>query len=199
MATLAAPLILASGSPRRREILETLRLPFTVRRSDADETRGEGESPLDFVRRAAADKAAEVAAAVTGEPAPFVLGADTEVVVDGETLGKPADDQQARKMIARLADRWHEVATGMAVVRGRAVLAVDCVVTRVRFRALTDREVDGYVASGEGRDKAGAYAVQGLGSGLVVAIEGSYHNVVGLPAVETLELLREAGALEAWP
>lgn len=199
-AELSAPLVLASASPRRREILDTLGIPFRVQPSEVDETREPGEAALDFVRRAARMKAQDVAARLGEPPAPFVLGADTVVIVDGEALGKPADDREARKVIARLAGRWHEVATALAVARGGGeVLADACVLTRVRFRSLAAEEMDGYVASGEGRDKAGAYAVQGLGSGLVAAIEGSYHNVVGLPAVETLEVLREAGALGRWP
>ncbi len=193
-----APLVLASASPRRREILATLGLSFRVVPSGADESRRGGEDALGWVRRAARDKAEEVSARVTG-PA-FVLGADTVVVVDGEPLGKPADDGEGRVMLRRLSGRWHEVATALAVARaGQGVEDEETVVTRVRFRELSDAEIDGYVASGEGRDKAGGYAVQGLGSGLVAEIGGSYHNVVGLPAAEVLLLLRRAGALEAWP
>jgi septum formation protein len=122
------------------------------------------------------------------------------VVVDGEPLGKPADDVDARRMIERLSGRWHEVATAVVVARaGEGVLDERTVVTGVRFRAVDPREVEGYVASGEGRDKAGAYAVQGLGSALVTEIRGSYLNVVGLPAAETLLALRSVGAVEAWP
>lgn len=200
MPKLSAPLVLASASPRRREILATLGFELTVQPSGADEIREPGEPALDFARRAAGLKARDVAARRREEPSPFVLGADTVVVVDGEPLGKPADDAEARDMIETLAGRWHEVVTGLAVARGGGDLLGDgCVVTRVRFRDLLAEEMDGYVASGEGRDKAGAYAVQGLGSGLVAAVEGSYHNVVGLPAVETLALLRRVGALEVWP
>jgi septum formation protein len=195
------PLVLASASPRRREILGVLGLSFRVVPSDVDESRRAGEPALEWVRRAARDKAEDVASRLASEsPPPFVLGADTVVVVDGEPLGKPADDADARRMIERLSGRWHEVATAVVVARaGEGVLDERTVVTGVRFRAVDPREVEGYVASGEGRDKAGAYAVQGLGSALVTEIRGSYLNVVGLPAAETLLALRSVGAVEAWP
>lgn len=201
IARLGAPLVLASASPRRREILTTLGVPFRIVPSDVDESRRPGEEALAWVARAARIKAEDVAAKLAGEsPAPFVLGADTVVVLDEEPLGKPAGDDEAFTMVRRLAGRWHEVVTSMALARaGSGVLETQTVLTRVRFRDLTTEEIEGYVASGEGRDKAGAYAVQGLGAGLVVELAGSYHNVVGLPAVETLHLLRRSGVLEAWP
>ena len=194
------PLVLASASPRRREILGVLGLSFRVVPSDVDESRREGEPPMAWVRRAACAKAEDVAARVAWTPSPFVLGADTIVVVDGEPLGKPRDDHDARRMIAALSGRWHEVATGIAIARGgRGVVHEETVVTRVRFRDLDERAIDAYVASGEGRDKAGAYGVQGLASGLVAEVSGSYHNVVGLPAAETIVALLSVGALEEWP
>ena len=193
-------LVLASGSPRRREILGVLGLSFTVVPSDVDESRRDGEPAMAWVRRAACAKAEDVARRMTGSPPPFVLGADTIVVVDDEPLGKPRDDADARRMIAMLAGRWHEVATGIAIARaGQGVVHEETVVTRVRFRELDARAIDAYVASGEGRDKAGAYGVQGLASGMVKEVSGSYHNVVGLPAAETIVALEHVGALPEWP
>ena len=199
----APPLVLASGSPRRREILSRLCIPFVVRPAQVRETPRPGERPDACAARLAADKALSVIADLEREgvpDAPFVLAADTVVVVDGEQLGKPADDADARAMIARLAGRAHDVTTAVALGRaGEGLRGERVVTTEVCFRELSRQEIEGYVGSGEGRDKAGAYAVQGLGAGLVRSVRGCYHNVVGLPAVETLLLLREAGALQRWP
>ncbi len=189
-------LILASRSPRRRAILETLGVAHEVIASDADESARDGEAPAAMARRLAGDKALEVS---RRHPARFVLGADTIVVAGDEVLGKPVDDADARRMIAALAGAWHEVITGVALAREGALLEAVAVHTRVRFGALSAERVRRYVASGEGRDKAGAYAVQGLGAGLVERVEGSYANVVGLPAFETVALLERHGAVEAWP
>lgn len=186
--------VLASASPRRREILETLGLAFEVVPSDVDETPIAGLAPAALATRLAVEKAREVAAREPG----FVLGADTVVVVDGEVLGKPRDDADAARMIARLAGRAHEVITGVALCSEGGLEAL-AVTTRVWFRALDAARIERYVATGEGRDKAGAYAVQGIGAGLVTRIEGSWSNVVGLPAAETIDLLARAGALGAWP
>lgn len=186
--------VLASASPRRREILATLGIPFDVVPSDADETPIPGLAPEALARRLAVAKAREVAAREAG----FVLGADTIVVVDGEILGKPVDDDDAARMIARLGGRVHEVITGVALVSGERVEQLS-VTTRVWFRPLDEDVVRRYVATGEGRDKAGAYGVQGVAAGLVSRIDGSWSNVVGLPAAETVELLQRAGALGSWP
>lgn len=200
-AELHVPLVLASASPRRRAILERLGLAFEVRPSGVDETRRPGEGAAAFAERAAADKAWEVARGLGPAAAPtVVLGADTVVVVDDEPLGKPVDEADAERMLRALSDRWHQVVTGLALARaGDGVLESGAVTTQVRFRTLADETVRGYLASGEGRDKAGAYAVQGLGSGLVRELRGSYDNVVGLPAAETLELLERHGVLGRWP
>ena len=186
--------VLASASPRRRSILETLGLRFEVVPSVVEEVAVPGISATELARNLALDKAREVASREDG----FVLAADTVVVVDGEALGKPVDDADAMRMLALLSGRWHEVVTGVALVwdGGLEDLAVT---TRVRFRELTEARMRRYVATGEGRDKAGGYAVQGIGAGLVTRIEGSYSNVVGLPAAETVDLLERAGAVEAWP
>ena len=187
-------LVLASSSPRRRAILEALGLRFRVVPSTAEEIGTEGERPDATAQRLARDKAREVASREAG----FVLGADTVVVVDGEVLGKPEDPVDAARMLRLLGGRWHEVITGVAVVRGELEDAM-CVTTRVRFCELSEARISRYVATGEGVDKAGAYAVQAVGAGLVTRVEGSYSNVVGLPAAETIDLLERAGAIEVWP
>lgn len=201
MAAMAAPLVLASASPRRREILTRLGIAFRVEPSGVDEAMEPGEAPLAYVERAACAKALEVAGRIAAdERGAAVLGADTIVVVDGDVLGKPTDDDDARRILRRLVDRWHEVTTAVALARaGSGLVAKTSVTTRVRFRACDDAEIDGYVATGEGRDKAGAYAVQGIGEGLVSEIAGSYGTVVGLPAVETIAMLRAHGVLGSWP
>ncbi len=172
--------ILASGSPRRREILEQIGLPFTVSVSDADETIPEGTEPYYAVQTLAFLKAADVAKSA-GTSA-VVIGADTVVVVDDEIIGKPKDAEDAAKMLGKLSGRSHSVLTGVAVVRrfdGKSVsLTVE---TKVHFRRLSETEIASYVATGEPLDKAGAYGIQGLGGLFVDKIEGDYYNVVGLP------------------
>lgn len=199
MSAAASRLVLASASPRRREILTTLGLAFEVRPSGADESQLEGEAAAAYVRRVAGAKALEVASA--SEAGTWVLGADTIVVVDGEVLGKPGDDAAAsRGMLRMLAGRWHEVTTGVALCRaGDGLVRTIAVTTRVKFRPLSYEAVERYVATGEGADKAGGYAVQGMASGFVAAIEGSYSNVVGLPAAETVELLEAHRVIAEWP
>lgn len=184
-------LVLASGSPRRRAMLERLGLAFTVRPVDVDETPLDGERADAYVARLAVAKAAAGA-----RPGTLTLAADT-VVVDGDRLlGKPRDDRHARRMLAALAGRWHTVITGVAVAPdGAPPPAALCHLerTRVRFAPLTAREIEWYVASGEPRDKAGAYGIQGLGALFVEAIEGNYDNVVGLPLAAVYRLLARAG------
>ena len=169
-------LVLASQSPRRSEILRQAGIPFTVRTVPVDETPLAGEKPADYVRRVAEMKAMAVAAS----PGEMVLGADTTVVVSGEMLGKPADEADARRMLALLSGRRHEVLTGICLRRGPDIVR-DCAVTRVWFSTLSRREIEAYVASGEPFDKAGAYAIQGLASKFVERIHGCYFNVMGLP------------------
>ena len=196
-----SPLVLGSGSPRRREILESLRVSFVVRVADADESVRPGELADAYLERVAlakleAVRAKLLAAAARDAPgATAILVADTSVIVDGAILGKPRDDADGLAMIERLAGRTHEVHTrfALAPVGGAAVLHAETVVTRVTFRALLDGEARAYVASGEGRDKAGGYAVQGLGASFTQRIDGSYTNVVGLPACEVFVALRRHG------
>jgi septum formation protein len=174
-------LVLASGSPRRRELLAHLGVPFTVVAADVDETPRPGEGPVELVRRLAAAKAA----AVDGDP---VLAADTVVELDGEILGKPADAAAARRMLARLSGRSHHVHTGVALRAGER-LDVEVVTTAVTFAALTPEAIEWYVATGEPLDKAGAYAIQGAGGVFVESIHGSASNVVGLPLATVARLL----------
>jgi septum formation protein len=185
-------LILASGSPRRRELLARLRADFTVTPSDVDETLDAGpvaEATVKLALRKAKAVAASLADGV-------VLGADTLVVIDGDALGKPRDAAEAVGMLRRLRGRWHEVITAIAVVdAGSGREAAEAVVTRVRMADYSDADIDAYVATGEPLDKAGAYAIQERGGALVAGIEGSYTNVVGLPVDETRGLLRRLGAL----
>jgi septum formation protein len=189
-------LILASSSPRRAELLSAAGFTFDVRTVDVDERVRDGEAAADYVRRLASEKSARAAArgqAVKDGPAEVVLGADTAVVVDGRILGKPKDDADARAMLGLLSGRAHEVMTGVSV-RSGLVEAAEVEVTTVWFLPLSSAEVDWYVASGEGRDKAGAYAVQGLASRFVPRIAGSYSNVVGLPVALVHELLRKVAS-----
>ncbi len=169
-------LILASESPRRREILERAGLEFDVCVAGVDESAAAGESPDEHVRRLARAKAEAVSLPQGG----IVLGADTVVVVDGKILGKPADPEDAIRMLRLLAGRWHEVVTGVCLRAGSQVI-VDAETTRVRFAPLGEDEIRNYAASGEPMDKAGAYAIQGLASKFIDRIEGCYFNVVGLP------------------
>ncbi len=175
-------LVLASGSPRRRELLGQLGVAFTVRAADVDETPSAGERPRDLVARLAAAKAA-------GVDGPVVLAADTTVEVDGDILGKPVDAADARRMLGRLSGRTHHVHTGVAVRAGERV-ELEVVTTAVTFVPLVRAAVDWYVATGEPFDKAGGYAVQGAGGVFVESIRGSVSNVVGLPLATTVDLLR---------
>ena len=170
--------LLASASPRRAEILRAVGWPFETLAADIDETFADGESAESAVERLALEKALVV---MERKPSPLVLGADTTVVVDSEILAKPNDDAEARRMLRLLAGRWHDVVTGVALVRrgGRSLVAHER--TRVRFGPLSDAEIEWYVASGEPRDKAGAYAVQGRAALFIEEIKGDYWNVVGLP------------------
>jgi septum formation protein len=193
------PLILASASPRRREILSTLGIDVEVKPSDVDETSLLIEDDVDFVREAALTKLRNVLER-TGEQGAFVLASDTIVCVDGRRLGKPEDDGEALAMLEQLAGRDHVVRTAIALGRvGEGPLDSRVVETRVWFRDASSEELARYVESGEGRDKAGAYGVQGLAGGFVTRLDGSYTNVVGLPAAEVVALLLEHGALAEWP
>lgn len=169
-------LILASTSPRRRELLAAAGIAFEVREPIADETRHAGEPPIDYVLRVARQKAISIPAA----PGDIVLGADTIVCLQGEVLGKPRDRDDARRMLRSLSGRSHWVYTGFCLVSGHGTIS-DSVATEVVIDGLSNEEIEDYVASGEPLDKAGAYAIQGLASKFVREIRGCYQNVVGLP------------------
>jgi septum formation protein len=189
-------LVLASASPRRRELLSGLGLAFTVRPVDLDETSLPGEEPRAYVLRLAREKAA-----ARTEPGELVLAADTIVVLDGDLLGKPRDEEDARRMLGRIAGREHTVLTGVALrevghagrdLRQAAVVtAVE--VSRVRMAAMSPEQIAWYVRTGEPLDKAGSYAVQGLGALFVEEVFGNYTNVVGLPLPATYRLFAELG------
>lgn len=178
---------LASSSPRRHEILTALGLSFTAGGVDVDEQRRPGEAPDAMVLRLAALKARSA-----GVDSDVILGADTAVVLDDLVFGKPRDATDALAMLAQLSGRRHQVMTGVAVLAG-ADLQSTFSVTDVLFREIRPDEAHRYWQSGEPRDKAGAYAIQGLGGAFVESISGSYSGVVGLPAFETAQLLRNVG------
>jgi septum formation protein len=185
-------LILASASPRRAEILRNAGISFEAAPAAVDESRWNGETPAHLVRRLASAKATAAADRVSG--AAIVLGADTEVVVDGEVLGKPVADLDAREMLCRLSGRVHEVITGLELIRlpDRATRS-EQEVTRVTFAALSAEEIDSYVATGEPFDKAGGYAIQGRAGRFITRVEGCYFNVVGLPLSRLCRALLEFG------
>lgn len=192
---LGAPLVLASASPRRLELLRQVGLEPQVRPVEIDESRKPGEELDRFVERLAVEKvqAGLREAAVDLGDGVWAIGADTEVVLGGQALGKPRDAADARRMLRSLSGREHQVMTGVAVGRtGSDRVASLVVVTRVRVKAMSDAEIDGYVATGEPMDKAGGYGIQGVGAFMVAGISGSYTAVVGLPLFETLVLLEQA-------
>ncbi|MBA1243965.1 Maf family protein [Pseudomonas japonica] len=183
-------LLLASGSPRRRELLQQIGVPFTQVSADIDETTLPHEAPEAYVQRLALAKAA--AGLGHASAGAVVLGADTAVILDGQILGKPQGEQDAARMLTALSASVHEVFTAVAL-HSESRREVCCVSTRVRFRHITPQEIHAYWASGEPADKAGGYAIQGLGAVFVEAIEGSYSAVVGLPLCETAALLARFG------
>ncbi|WP_207061327.1 nucleoside triphosphate pyrophosphatase [Motiliproteus sp. SC1-56] len=184
-----SPLVLASQSPRRRELLQQIGVPFDTLKVEVDETALPAEAPADYVERLAQDKAR---AGLALRPSATVLGSDTTVVCDGAILGKPADEAEAVAMLMRLSGSSHQVVTGIALVRADRT-EIRTVVTEVHFRELTEVECRRYWHTGEPADKAGAYGIQGLGAVFVDRIEGSYSAVVGLPLSETASLLTAFG------
>ncbi|QQR89225.1 MAG: septum formation protein Maf [Myxococcales bacterium] len=194
---LNTPLILASRSPRRSELLSLLGIEYRVVGSDDEPPPLASEKPNHYVLRAAKAKVQDVSTRVAQSGA-SVLGADTVVVLDGVILGKPSDDSNAEAMLESLQGRWHDVFTGVVLLH-QGKWYEDCVQTKVRMVSMSSQTIRNYVASGEGRDKAGSYAAQGLGAGLIKGIQGSYSNVVGLPAAQSIALLLAAGVLEQWP
>jgi len=185
-------LILASSSPRRQELLRAARIPFTVQPANVPEDPLPGESPEAMCLRLARDKAEAVWAKLEWKAGVLVLGADTTVVVDGEILAKPLDEQDAVRMLRLLAGRTHEVITGVCLI-GTSGADVRTETTEVTFSGLSDTEIAEYVATGEPMDKAGAYAIQGMASRWTARVEGDYSNVVGLPVALVYRMLQVHG------
>ncbi len=183
--------ILASQSPRRRELMGLFRIPFTVEVSDVDETMDPAKAPFDEVARISRLKAE----AISCTPQDVVIAADTIVVCDGKILGKPVDEADAFRMLRLLSGRSHQVMTGLTVLRGNR--CISCTeVTDIRFRPLTDGEILAYIATKEPMDKAGSYGIQGGAALFAERLEGDYFNVVGLPVCRLGKILRETGVLE---
>ena len=186
----APRVILASSSPRRRELLDTIGIAHEVLPADIDESYIPGEDPPAHAERLAREKGAVVAGA---EPDALVISADTIVVVDGDVLGKPRDEADAARMLARLSGRSHQVHTAVAAsMGGRVASGVE--VVRVTFRALSDADISAYIATGEPMDKAGSYGIQGYGATIVDRIEGDYFAVMGLALGRMVKLMRAVGA-----
>nr|WP_321514222.1 Maf family protein [uncultured Pseudodesulfovibrio sp.] len=185
--TTVSPIVLASGSPRRRELLADLGLEFTVHPSPLEEPAPElNEPPQDYVKRMAELKTLDVARLYTGQT---VIGADTIVVLKDRIMGKPKDVAHALEMLTALSGKTHQVITGFCMVMPDGSDITKAVSTDVDMRNSTDEELRAYIATGEPTDKAGAYAIQGVGTFLVTAINGSYTNVVGLPVARILQIL----------
>lgn len=188
------PLILASASPRRRELLQRAGVAFEIRPPDISEHTRDGEAPEELVLRLAQEKALEVARRAGALPRRWVLGADTLVVLGRDVLGKPDDAEHARELLGRLVGRRHRVLTAAALAASDTLeVRLARVESRVTMRPATPDEIASYVATGEPLDKAGAYAAQGEGRRFIERIDGSTSNVIGLPMDETLELLRGVG------
>jgi septum formation protein len=194
----APDLVLASASPRRRELLSQLGLRLQVAPADVDETPLPGERPTEYAARVAGAKCDAAIQAQIVTPHPPVLAADTTVAVGAQILGKPADRDDARRMLGLLAGRRHEVITAYRIRHGSR-MAERAVTTAVTFRALQPAETDAYLDSGEWEGKAGGYAVQGIAGAFVTELRGSHTNVIGLPLAEVLADLLALGALPAYP
>jgi septum formation protein len=191
-----AKFILASTSPRRKELLKTFGLPFEIRSPasvDEKEFLPSGRQSLDFYRKLSADlslrKAESVAPSIAGRS--LILGADTLVILGGKPLGKPEDEGEARAMLKALSGRSHHVITGITLLESSGTILSESEITRVTFKPLDETEIEGYLRTGEPADKAGAYGIQGMGGLLVERIEGCYFNVVGLPLFRLYALLQK--------
>lgn len=184
-------LILGSTSPRRASLLSQLGLPFDVLAPEVDETHFAGESPVTYVTRMSNEKHAAVSGGI--EPGPLVISADTVVLLDGEILGKPENEQEGFSMLRRLSGSQHRVLTSVTIGSNSGKNEQFVVETIVRFRTLTIIECKAYWQTGEPQDKAGGYGIQGIGAIFIESIQGSYTNVVGLPLTETAQVLRSFG------
>jgi septum formation protein len=186
---MSVTVVLASGSPRRRQLLELIGIEHEVLPSNIDETLRPRETPRRHAERLAREKASAVA---TREAGKITIAADTIVVINRKVLGKPRDEDDARRMLSMLSGREHTVITAVAVARGRKLRsAVEEV--RVKFRRLRQDEIDAYIATGEPMDKAGAYGIQGFGATIVECVDGDYFSVMGLPLARLVTLLRDLG------
>jgi septum formation protein len=183
-------LVLASASPRRRQLLAQTGLEFDIVESGVNEEKGQSESGPDFAHRMACEKALSVS---IRRPGDLVLGADTVVEIGGEILEKPQDRCDARRMLRMLSGQTHRVFTGFALARAGRIVESAAIVSGVRFRTLSDSEIERYIATNEPYDKAGGYAIQGDGGDFIAAVEGSTANVMGLPIDEVLAALRRSG------
>lgn len=181
-------IILASGSPRRKEILENINLKFSVITSDIDERIFENEEPIQLVLRLAFEKCMSVA---QNNPSDLVIGADTIVVLDNEILGKPKNEEEAFNTLSKLSNREHQVITGMSIVNlENEKKIVDYAISNVKFKKLTDQDIKDYISTKECLDKAGSYGIQGYGALLVEEIKGDYFNIVGLPISKLSDILK---------
>ncbi|WGX76710.1 Maf family protein [Paraclostridium bifermentans] len=181
-------IILASGSPRRKEILENANLKFSVITSDVDEKIFENEEPIQLVLRLAFEKCMSVA---QNNPSDLVIGADTIVVLDNEILGKPKNEEEAFNTLSKLSNREHQVITGMSIVNlENEKKIVDYAISNVKFKKLTDQDIKDYISTKECLDKAGSYGIQGYGALLVEEIKGDYFNIVGLPISKLSDILK---------
>ena len=188
-------IVLASTSPRRKDILESVGINFEIIAPSSDESILGSENPKDYALRLASEKACSVSQNLEGNY--LVIGADTIVVVDNEILGKPMDEEDAGRMLNRISGRVHHVFTAFSISQPKnIILHSEIVDTKVVVKTLEPAEIEGYIKSEEPMDKAGAYGIQGIGAFMIRGIKGSYTNVVGLPLVEVLEALKKLGALE---
>ena len=182
-------LVLASGSPRREEILKQLKLKFTIIRPKIDENNFNGDTPEELVKILAEKKARSVMDIAENA---LIIAADTIVVLDGNILNKPADAEEAKKMLQRLSDRKHQVITSLVVLDSDSgEIMVECNITDVKMLELSNDDIDRYLSTGEAMDKAGAYAIQGFGALFIESISGSYYSVVGLPIHQLAKLLKK--------
>jgi len=182
-------IVLASASPRRAEILRTVGWPFDTLPVNIDESRRNNENAANYVQRLAREKAE---AAEQKLPGQLIVAADTTVVIDDHILEKPFDQSDARRMLRLLNNRWHQVLTGIAIIDPLSQTTIAYEQTEVKFAAMSDEQIDWYVASGEPMDKAGAYAIQGVGARFIEGIQGDYFNVVGLPVRLLYELVLQS-------
>lgn len=192
IASKSAQLILASASPRRRELLQQIGLAVRVQSVDIDESQTDGEPVIVFVERLAMEKAQRGFDTISNEGNLPVLGSDTIVEIAGQILGKPEDRQHAKRMLQKLSGQKHTVHTSVAIVTGEENY-LQTSSSQVTFKVLDDDEIDSYLATGEADDKAGAYAIQGIAAQFVLRLDGSFSGVMGLPLYETVQLLKQCG------